>query len=169
MKTPKLNSQSVVCVGRVPEFIKHAAEYFVELLSLQEFKIHIHHATLKTINRHMRESGYEGLSNQDRAAVIIDSKYLMAHVYILAPLRPDLNALATLAHEFIHIWMRHKMLNRVKDEVVNLEFDVLSEQAFDGRMLNIEERSVEHFINVLDKLGVFQQLATYLKISGNST
>lgn len=151
----ELINQNVIKVGRVPRWIMKACEFFSVLLRLQDFKIHVHYANLKTANRFLRRHKIEPLTGEDRAVVFIDSVYLMAHIFFISPMKNDTNGLGTIAHEMIHIFLRYKVFNRVKNEIFD---DLLDENVFDRKALNIEETAAEQLVDVLDSLGLFNLL-----------
>lgn len=153
----KLNKTTVINAGRTPDWIMTAVKFYVDLFDLQEFRIHVHYATLKSINNFLRRNKTERLTAADKAAVIIDSTYLIAHILLISPVKQDENGYAVIAHEMAHIHLRHRIMNRVKTEVL---YPTRSfEEEIDAALLNIEERSSEQIVNILDRLDVFTKLA----------
>lgn len=154
-----IKSQPIIKIGKVPKWMIQACEIITELFDLQEYKIQVRYTDLKSANNWFKRHGIQQLEITDKAAVIVDTDYLIAHVFFLKPMKNDKESYAIILHELMHIVLRHRVFDRIKNEVPMIQDDLDHE----AKLLKIEERFTESLLNLLEKTNVLNHLETTLK------
>lgn len=142
-------------VNRTPVWLKEFFIKTVALLGLQDFQFDIRYCDEKTANRTFKKLGYAPLPKGARGGAHVDSEYLTAGICLIRPMKNAREDKRNIAHELLHVAYSARTFDRVKRELTNHYIDPDYQTEVHNILLSIEETTIEHALNYLDRLGFF--------------